>query len=231
MGNYESHYYNTINSNNQTKSTDDEIIKMENMFRFHLHEYVSEPSTYPNKKIKKVVTLDDFYDLLNDSYYKSYMQVYERKLFGLTHLEASENYVKSNRDVDQNLFDIINSELIMTIKKYDEVILFAESHFYTACELTEKIEEYIYDIKNLEGDELYYATEQLTQMIGAKRNIVSELTQSGIVIVDEEDLISQVDKLEHIIKKCLMIIKRTRHALKKISDNDNNGEKLLTDNE
>jgi len=142
-----------------------------------------------------------------------YMQVYERKIFGLKHPEASEDYVKSNRDVSKELFNIINDELITIIKNYENIIEFIESHFYSACELTEKIEEYIKKIKNLEGDELYFTTEQLAQMINSKRNIVNELTQFGIVVIDEEDLIKELNKFEHVIKKCVTIVKRTKHAL------------------
>lgn len=124
MGNtfkkYDQHYYNTINSSDLFAQKENEITKFENIFKNHINKYIMDSDTEVNDEIKMVIDLNDFYKLLNSKYYEGYLKIYERKIYGLRHPEASEDFVKSNREMPDYLCEIIKWELLKIIKKIED---------------------------------------------------------------------------------------------------------------
>ncbi len=134
-------YYNKINKKSWVSSNQKEILRMEKMFRNHLNDYVVDARFMPNDEIKIVLYLSDFYNLLGSKYHKSFMQVYERRLFGLTNPRASESHVKSDREMSKYLYNIINDELLTIIENYQCLKKMIYNNFFAKINKVKKKEK------------------------------------------------------------------------------------------
>ena len=228
INNTNKHYYNTINkfnkSNNQimsffTKHNQsvklDEIKNMENMLTKHLNDFIHKDDHHVNENIKCVLYLDDFYDLLAHPIYKRYIQIYERKLYGYLNPDASEKIIKSNREISPYLFDLINNELIKIIDENFKTELLIRSNYVTVQKLNANIKNIMESFENLEGENLTTVSQQLIQMIRSKKNLMNELTENQIVIISDNDMILEIEKIKKFILKSYSILKKTRHSIEK----------------
>lgn len=213
MGNNSCNYYNKINKKGWFLSKQTEIKNMEKMFRKHLNDYIVHSKFNPNEEIKIILYLDDFYDLLASPMYKGYMQIYERKLYGYSNSEASDEFIKSNREVPQNLYEIINSELINILEMCAFLELLIKTNYVVAKKLTKKIQKVMSSLDNLEGENLVMVSKQLAQMINTKRNLVSQLTENGLIILSNADMHCELSRINYIVMKCNIILQRTRHSI------------------
>lgn len=222
----ENNYYNTINKKTIIWNFDFsdifidksvEINNMKNMFRKHINDYILKCDSCVNDDIKIVTHLDDFYDLLSNPMYKGYMQIYERKLCGYMNPNFSEEVIKSNREIPNYLFEIINEELKNIIKNQISIELLVRSNYVTAKKLNKKIQKLMELFDKLEGNKLTIASKQLAQMIRAKRCLIAELTENKIIITSDADMYGELAKIKKNIAKCNAILKRIRFS---IQEND-----------
>lgn len=189
-----------------------ELKNMEKIFRTHLCDYIKSEHM-PNEEIKIILYLSDFYDLLDSPVHKGYMQIYEKKIYNIRYPDAPEELIKFDREIDQYLYKIINSELNSLINIYEALELLIETNYVTAEKLTKNIHKVISKLDDLEGDDLTIASKQLTQMIRTKRSLVCELTENNLIILSDSDMQKELTKINDIILKCHLILKTTRHVL------------------